>query len=49
MEITEAEQQQKIILKSRDSLRNLWNNMKHTKVHIIGVQKEKRERGREHI
>ena len=30
--------------KIADSLRDLWDNIKHTSIHIIGVQKEKTER-----
>ena len=30
--------------KTEDTLRELWDNIKHTNIHIIGFQKEKRER-----
>ena len=31
--------------RTKDSLRDLWDNIKHTDVHIIRVQKRKREKG----
>ena len=30
--------------KNKDSLRNLWDNIKHINIHIIGFQKVKKER-----
>lgn len=30
--------------KSKQSLRGLWNTIKQTNIHIVGVQKKKRER-----
>ena len=45
VEITAAEQNtEKRMKKNEDSLRDLWDNIKHTNSCIIGVQKEKRER-----
>ena len=36
--------------RNEDSLRDLWNNIKHTNIHIIGVPEgEERERARENI
>ena len=43
--ITAAEQNtEKRMKRNEDSLRDLWDNNKHTNSCIIGVQKEKRER-----
>ena len=34
--------------RTEDSLRNLWNNIKHTNIHIIGVtEEEEKEKGYE--
>ena len=30
--------------RSEDSIRDLWDNIKHTNIHIMGSQKEKREK-----
>ena len=47
MEITEAEQnKEKQIKRNEDSLRNLWNNIKCSNIHIIGVS-EGKEREKE--
>ena len=47
VEITEAEQnKQKRIKKNQDSLRNLWNNVKHPNIQIICVP-EDRKKGHE--
>ena len=46
-EIAEAEQKKKRV-KRKQSLRDLWYNIKGTNIHIIWSQK-KRERDREHI
>jgi len=36
--------------KNEDSLRDLWGNIKHINIHIIGIsQVEERERTQEHI
>ena len=56
MEITTAEQnKEKRMKRIEDSLRDLWDNIKHTNIQIIGVAEEeetkknqkKRERGKE--
>lgn len=45
MEITQTEQQKDIIFETEDSLRDLWDNTKQDKIHIIGVPEgEGRER-----
>ena len=36
-------QQTENIKKSEDSLRDLWDNIKNTKIHVTGIQREKRE------
>ena len=50
MEVTKTEQKkEKIIFKNEDSLRGLWNNITHTKIHITEVpegKKRERERSR---
>ena len=47
MEITAMEQRMK---RNEDSLRDLWNNIKHNNMHIIGVlEVEEREKGSEKI
>ena len=49
MEINQAEEKKKRF-KNKDSLRDLWNNVKHTRVHIIRVpEREEREKGAENI
>ena len=48
-EITAAEQNiEKRMKRNEDSLRDLWNNIKHTNIHIIGVS-EGEEKGSEKI
>ena len=43
VEITASEQN---IEKNEDSLRDLWDNIKHTNIHIIGIREGKvKERG----
>ena len=51
VEITAAEQNiEKKNKKNEDSLRDLWDNIKHTNIRIIGVPEgEERERTRENI
>ena len=50
MEITDAEQKREKRLKTNEeSLRELWDNVKCTNIHVIWVQKEKREKGTEKI
>ena len=45
VEITATEQNiEKRMKRHEDSLRDFWDNIKHTCSFIIGVQKEKRER-----
>ena len=45
VEITTAEQKkEKRMKRNVDSLRDLWDNIKHTNICIIGAQKEKREK-----
>ena len=49
VEITSAEQNiEKRIKRNEDSLRDLWDNVKHTNIRIVGVPEgEKREKGPE--
>ena len=35
--------------RNEDSLRDLWDNIKHTNIRIIGVQGEEKEKGPEKI
>ena len=51
VEITDAEQKREKRLKANEeSLRELWDNVIHTNVHIIGVPEgEEREKGTEKI
>ena len=45
LEITAAEQNtEKRMKRNEDSLRDLWKNIKHTNIFIMGFQKEKNER-----
>ena len=45
VEFTAMEQnKEKRMKRNEDSLRDLWDNIKCTNVHIIGVAEEKRER-----
>ena len=45
VEVTAAEQNiEKRMKRNENSLKDLWDNNKHTNSCIIGVQKEKRER-----
>ena len=45
MEITDVEQKrEKRLKRNEDSLREFWDNVKHTNIHITEVSKEKRER-----
>ena len=45
VEITAAEQNiEKRMKRNEDSLRDLWDNIKSTNIHIIWVPEEKRER-----
>ena len=51
VEITAEEQnKEKRMKRSEDSLRDLWDNIKHTNIRIIGVpEEEKKEKGSEKI
>ena len=51
VEITAMEQnKEKRIKRNEDSLKDLWDNIKHTNIHIIGVPEgEEREKGPEKI
>ena len=50
VEITAMEQnKEKIMKRYEDSLRDFRDNIKCTNIHIIGAQKERRERTRENI
>ena len=35
--------------RNEDSLRDLWNNIKHTNIRILGVPEEEKEKGSEKI
>ena len=44
MELTDAEQKREERLKTNEeSLRETWDNVKHTNIRIIGVPEEERE------
>ena len=49
MEITDTEQKrEKRLKKNKESLRELWDNVKHTNIRIIGVPEgEERDKGTE--
>ena len=51
VEFTDVEQsKEKRMKRNWDSLRDLWDNIKHTNIHIIGVPEgEEREKGPEKI
>ena len=51
MEITTAEQsKEKRMKRTEDSLRDLWDNIKHTNIRIIGVpEEEEKKKGTEKI
>ena len=50
MEITDVEQKREKRLKTNEeTLRELWDNVKCTNIHIIGVPEEEREKGTEKI
>ena len=40
---------EKRMKRNEDSLRDLWSNIKHTNLHILGVPEEDREKGPEKI
>ena len=48
VEITDAEQKREKRLKTNEeSLRELWDNVKCTNIHILGIPEEEREKGTE--
>ena len=51
MEITTAEQsKEKRMKRIEDSLRDLWHNIKHTNIRIIGVpEEEEKKKGTEKV
>ena len=50
VEITTAEQKKKRMKRTEDSLRDLWDNIKHTNIQIIGVpEDEEKKKGTEKI
>ena len=50
VEITDAEQKREKRSKTNEeSLRELWDNVKHTNIRIIEVPREEREKGTEKI
>ena len=50
MEITSEEQNKvKRMKRTEDSLRDLWDNIKHTNIQIIGVPEEEKKKGYEKI
>jgi len=50
VEITDVEQKREKRLKTNEKcLRELWDNVKCTNIHIIGVPEEDREKGTEKI
>ena len=49
MEITSKEQNKvKRMTRSEDSLRDIWDNIKHTNIQIIGVPEEEEEKKKGH-
>ena len=50
MEINEAERkEEKRIERNEDKLRDLWDNVKHPNIRIIGVPEEDKKKGHEKI
>ena len=51
MKIMDAEEKrEKRLKRNEESLRELWDNVKHTNIHILGVSEgEEREKGTEKI
>ena len=50
VEITSEEQNKvKRMKRTDDSLRDLWDNIKHTKIRIIGIPEEEKKKGYEKI
>ena len=50
VEITSEEQNKvKRMKRTENSLRDLWDNIKHTKIRIIGIPEEEKKKGYEKI
>ena len=49
VEITEEEYKVKRIIRTEDKLRDLWDDIKHTNIQIIGVLEEEKKKGYEKI
>ena len=50
VEINEAERKkEKRITRTEDNLRDLWDNVKHPNIRIIGVSEEDKKKGHENI
>ena len=50
LEVTEAEKNKgKRIKRNEDSLRDLWDNIKHPNTQIIGVPEEDKRKGQEKV
>ena len=50
VEITSEEQNKvKRMERTEDSFRDLWDNIKHTNIRIIGIPEEKKKKGYEKI
>ena len=50
VEFTAAEQiKEKRVKRNEDSLRDLWDNIKHNNIRIIGVPEEEKKKGTEKI
>ena len=47
VEINETERKKEKRIKRNDSLRDLWGNVKHPNIRIIGVPEEDKKRGHE--
>ena len=45
----EEQNKEKRIKRIEDSLRDLWDNIKHTNIQIIGIPEEEKEKGSEEI
>ena len=43
--MTQSKQQKKNKFLKKDNLRDLWDNIKHTNIHIIEVPKEDERKG----
>ena len=49
VEINEAEREKKRIKRNEDNLRDLWDNVKHPNIRIIGVPEDDKKKGYEKI